>query len=116
MGLMLEPRDEAALAERFGTFIFRLRESKGISAREAAKQIGLSHGRLLNFEHGKDPHTGKPTLPSTELVGKMAGAYGYPKEQLLMLAGYMPWMVNEGEAVDIFGTVHPCVGDCKLPL
>ena len=105
MGLMLEPRDETVLAERFGTFIFRLRESKGMSVREAAKQIGISHGRLLNFEHGKDPHTGKPTLPSAELVGKLAGAYGYPRVRLIILAGYLPWMFEEAQTAQLVDAV-----------
>ncbi|MNR82470.1 hypothetical protein D3C72_132290 [compost metagenome] len=105
MDLMLEPRDEAVLAERFGTFIFRLRESKGISVREAAKQIGISHGRLLNFEHGKDPHTGKPTLPTAALVGKIAVAYGYPDERLLLLAGYLPWIIDDGTTNRLIGAV-----------
>ena len=103
MGFMLEPRDEAILAERFGTFIFRLRESKGMSVREAAKQIGISHGRLLNFEHGKDPHTGKPTLPSAEMVGKISGAYEYPKDRLLLLAGYLPWVLGQAESDALVG-------------
>lgn len=98
---MLEPRDEAVLAERFGTFIFNLRESKGMTVREAAKLVGISHSRLVNFEHGKDPHSGRPTLPAAELVGQIAGAYGYPKGQLLLLAGYLPWMVNEAGAARV---------------
>lgn len=106
MAFMLEPRDEDVLAKRFGIFIFRLRESKGMSVREAAKQIGISHGRLLNFEHGKDPHTGKPTLPGAELVSAIAGAYGYPKGQLLLLAGYLPWIVDELDVHNILATIQ----------
>lgn len=107
---MLEPRDEAILAESFGTFIFNLRESKGMTIREAAKAVGISHSRLVNFEHGRDPHTAKPTLPSAELVGKIAAAYGCPMGQLLLIAGYSPWMVGETGAEAILGLVDGHLG------
>lgn len=103
---MLEPRDEAVLAERFGAFIFSLRESKGMTVREAAKLVGISHSRLVNFEHGRDPHTGKPTLPGAALVVRIAGVYGSPQNQLLLLAGYAPWMLDEGSAARVAAIVR----------
>lgn len=112
---MLEPRDEARLSEHFGTFIFRLRETQGLTVRDAASRMGLTHSRLLNFEHGKDPHTGKPTLPSAEVVVRIAQAYGYPKDRLLILAGYLPWLVDEPAAEGMLEAVQERLGGPNSP-
>lgn len=95
---MLRARDDAEISEKVGALLFRLREAKGLTTRAAASMIGISHSRLVSLEHGRDAHTGKPTLPPSEMVVRIAATYGYPKEQLMMLAGYMPWDLSEEQA------------------
>ncbi|MNS51608.1 Helix-turn-helix domain protein [compost metagenome] len=95
---MLQARDEAELSTRLGALLYRLREAKGLTTRAAASLIGISHSRVVALEHGRDAHTGRPTLPSPELAIRIAATYGYPKEQLLLLAGHAPWQLTEEQA------------------
>lgn len=95
---MVQARDEKKLSERMGQLLYRLREARQLSQREAARQIGISQARLVSLEHGHDLHTGRPTLPSPELTFEIARAYHYPKERLMLLAGYNPWFMDEDEA------------------
>jgi transcriptional regulator with XRE-family HTH domain len=95
---MLRARDDAELSEKFGQLLYRLREAKGLTTRAAASLMGISHSRLVALEHGRDAHTGRPTLPPPELAARIAATYGYPREQMLMLAGHMPWILDEGQA------------------
>lgn len=95
---MLQARDDAELSLSFGALLYRLREAKGLTTRAAASLMGISHSRLVALEHGRDAHTARPTLPSFELANRIAATYGYPKEQLLILAGHLPWQLNEEQA------------------
>jgi transcriptional regulator with XRE-family HTH domain len=94
----MEPRDEAQLSEAFGRLLYRLREGRGLSQRAAARLIGVSQARLASLEQGRHANTGLPTLPSPVLVTKVAQVFQYPREELLLLAGYNPWLLDEGEA------------------
>lgn len=97
---MLQARDEEKLSERFGVRLAQLRESRNLSLRGAAKKIGIGPTRLMSLEQGKDQNTGKPTLPSANLTIDIARAYHVPKEQLLLEAGYLPWMVEAADATE----------------
>lgn len=60
--------------------------------------MGISQTRLVSLENGRDRNTGRPTLPSPELTARIASAYQMPKQHLLLLAGYVPWVLEEAEA------------------
>lgn len=97
---MLEARDETKLSERFGKLIARLREEdpRNLTIRAASKLLGISHTRLRSLEQGAHHETGLPTLPSPELVAKLASLYHIPKQELLLVAGYSPWTVDLDES------------------
>lgn len=95
---MALPRDEHKLSEHFGAFIYSLREARGLSQRAAARLVGVSQPRLVSLEQGRHASTGRPTLPSPDLCVKLAAAYNHPKELVLLVAGYTPWVVNPTEA------------------
>lgn len=94
---MPKARHEETLSEHFGALLFQLREARGLSQRAAAKLVGVSNTRLMSLENGKDKNSGRPTLPSPELTVRIAQAYRVPKDRLLMLAGYLPWLMDEDD-------------------
>lgn len=104
---MIEARDESKLGERFGRLITRLREAdpRGLTVRGAAKLMGISHTRLRSLEQGTHHETGLPTLPTVELVGRIASVYRYPKQELLIQAGFLPWLLDEAEGKQLIGFV-----------
>ena len=109
---MLRARDEEKLSEKVGSLLYRLREAQNLSQRAAAKIIGVSQARLASLEQGRDLHTGRPTLPSAELTARIASAYRYPKERLMLLAGHVPWLldIDDADALVTFATRLPDQG------
>lgn len=107
---MMKPRDDEKLAKRFGDLIYRLREDKNLSQRAAAKRIGISQSRLVSLEQGVHASTGLPTLPTADVAARIASAYGYPREQLLLLAGHAPWLLDEAEAAEVVEAVAVRLG------
>jgi transcriptional regulator with XRE-family HTH domain len=95
---MVKVRDDSKLAERFGDLLLRLRESKKLNQRAAARLIGVTQPRLASLEKGIHVNTGLPTFAPAELVARIAATYGYPRAQLLLLAGHSPWLLDESEA------------------
>lgn len=67
--------------------LIKLRGSE--SGRKAAKRAGISHNYLAILEKGFDPQTKAPINPSPETLMSLAGAYGYPYEELMKIAGYL---------------------------
>lgn len=104
---MVMPRDEHTLSERLGSFLYGLREDRNLSQRAAAKLIGISQARLASLEQGKHTNTGRPTLPSPEVCVRLAAAYGQPKDVVLLLAGYTPWLLNADEAQALIKQISP---------
>ncbi|MEK4427864.1 helix-turn-helix transcriptional regulator [Paenibacillus sp. FSL M7-0802] len=71
------------------TYLRHLREQKGWSLRKAAEEVGVSVSYISLIEKGVHPSTEKPPKISPEILEKFAFAYGVPKEELLMYAGYI---------------------------
>ena len=74
----------------FGEYIYRVRQAKEWSLRDAASRIGIAHSRLDEIEKGIDSHSGKPFVPSYVTVAKIAKAYCLPPDEFFHLAGYQP--------------------------
>lgn len=70
-----------------GAKLRELRLARGLTLRDAGNRLGVSHGRIREFEVGVDHRTGKPVVPSPSLLVKMADVYGFPEDALLALAG-----------------------------
>lgn len=60
-----------------------------LSLREAAKKSGLSHNYLSIVEKGVDPRTGSPVNPTPDTLKKLSEAYGFPYQDLMVIAGYI---------------------------
>lgn len=86
------------ISERFGALLYHLREARGLSQNAAARRAGISQPRLRDYEQGRDPHSGKPTLPPPAVIRDLAKLYQYPEGLLLLMAGYLPRPVDEAEA------------------
>jgi transcriptional regulator with XRE-family HTH domain len=67
----------------FGRRLRELREAAGLSQRELARQVKVSHGLIHHFERGN-------RRPSEELVGTLSRLLGGDTEELGRLAGYVP--------------------------
>jgi transcriptional regulator with XRE-family HTH domain len=89
--------------ESFGDFIYKLRQGRGWTLRELAKQSGISFGRLGEIERGIDAHSGKPFVPSYMAVTRLARAFGLPPADLLRSAGHEPGAELEPEEWDLVG-------------
>lgn len=74
--------------QRFGEVIRELRQRKEWTLRRAAEAVEITHQRLAELERGVARGTSNPTRPTKEVVGRLAIAYGVPRDYLLELAGY----------------------------
>lgn len=72
-----------------GNFIRRIREEKGMSLREFADFLGLSHNYIGNLEKGEDPRNNKPIAPTIDTFIKIAGALKISLEETLKQTGYI---------------------------
>lgn len=78
---------EGSLSD-FGRFIKSRRVDMGLSLREAAKRIQISHNRLAELEKGLSYRTANETRPGRELVLRIAASYALPYEPLMAMAGF----------------------------
>ena len=76
----------------------REREERGLSLREAASKIGISHTYIANLEKGVDPKTGKKFEPTPAVLRKIANFYNISYMKLMFLCGYID------EATDVNAT------------
>jgi transcriptional regulator with XRE-family HTH domain len=77
--------------ETFGLYLKRLRESRGLSLREAAKAADVSSGYLSQVEAGKrgKRKRGQHFAPHPQILRKLAGAYGVRAQDLFDRAGFL---------------------------
>jgi transcriptional regulator with XRE-family HTH domain len=66
-----------------GNLVERRRDELGLSMREAARRIGISPAYLLAIEHGRNPSTGRPPVPSASVLVRIAGALDVDPATLL---------------------------------
>ena len=65
------------------------RKEDGVSLREAAQNIGISHGYLDKLEKGIDSRTGTRNNPTPETLQMIATAYNWDYQYLLKICGYI---------------------------
>lgn len=75
------------MTSELGEFLLKLRG--GMSLRKAAEKSGLSHTYIRDLEVGFNRSTGTDIRPTPETLSKLAEAYDYPYENLMIIAGYM---------------------------
>ena len=76
--------------DSFGAYLRRLRESKGLSLRQAAKDAGVSSGYLSQIEGEKrgKRKTGEHFAPHPQILKQLAEAYHVPAQDLFERAGF----------------------------
>lgn len=67
----------------FGTYIRNLRKERGLTLKELGKATELSHPYLSQIE------TGKRTIPSPDILKRLADSLGVEYEDLLIKAGHI---------------------------
>jgi transcriptional regulator with XRE-family HTH domain len=72
---------------RLGGLLRRRREELGLSAREAARRIGISPSYLIALERGRNPSTGRPPVPSVPVLAAIARVLEIELTTLLDLSG-----------------------------
>lgn len=65
---------------RFGEYILKLREAKDMSAKLAARELGITPQRLCDMEQGRRNFKRKPPM---ELLRRIAAVYDHPFTSLL---------------------------------
>ena len=68
----------------FGAYLREIRETAGLTLREAAEQFGTSFTYLHRLETGK-----RTTPPTTNLIEKVARAYGRDLQEVIRAAGFV---------------------------
>lgn len=102
-----------------GEYLKKLRQERNLSAREAAKRIGISYTRLQELEMGTSRTTGKATSPSTDVLIKIAKGYDQPLPLLLEMAGLSPVSPDErqeAELLKMFRGLSPRGRDLSVAL
>jgi|GEM_PF-639266 len=76
--------------DSFGPYLRRLRESKGLSLRQAAKDAGVSSGYLSQIEGEKrgKRKTGEHFAPHPQILKQLAEVYHVPAQDLFERAGF----------------------------
>lgn len=70
-----------------GAKLRELRQRHGLSQRELARRLGISHTRMGAYERGVAAN-GQPAIPGPGLLAKAAERLEFPYEALLRLAGH----------------------------
>ena len=72
----------------FGRLVRRARHDSGLTLRELANLIGVSHAYVSILEIGRNPKTKQPSKPSPQIVRALANELGLDVNKLLTLAGH----------------------------
>jgi transcriptional regulator with XRE-family HTH domain len=70
--------------QEFGEYMKSLRKSAGLTLAELGEKLGLSHSYLSQIE------TGKKSIPSPDILKKLAELLGKNYVELMDAAGYLP--------------------------
>jgi transcriptional regulator with XRE-family HTH domain len=97
----------------FGKLLRQLRDESGTGIKRLAPELGVSYTYLSKIENDV-------TVPSEELVARMAKYFGYDQDRMLLAAGKVPEEIlqilrdNPDEAVRFlrqrFGAKHESPG------
>jgi transcriptional regulator with XRE-family HTH domain len=77
----------SAVSNELGVLLRSRRGQLGLSIREAARRIGISPSYLLALEHGRNPSTGRPPVPSPPILAAIGRVLGVETAALLDLIG-----------------------------
>ena len=72
----------------FGRLVRLARHESGLTLRELASQIGVSHAYVSILEIGRNPKTHRPSRPSPNIIRALARELDLDANKLLSLAGH----------------------------
>lgn len=75
--------------ENLQDFLIDKRNDLGLSLRNAAQLIGISHSYLSTLEKGIDPRNNTVVKPTPETLQLISKAYKISYEKLMSMAGYI---------------------------
>lgn len=74
---------------KLGEFIKKKRQEQGLTLRELAKRVDLSHSYISQIENGFDPRSGKPITPTIDTIEKLSIGLGLSFKEVLVELGYL---------------------------
>ncbi|WP_063565451.1 helix-turn-helix transcriptional regulator [Paenibacillus sp. O199] len=84
-----------------GELLRELRLAKSWSVRKAGEESGISYPSISNFENGIHSSSKNPIKPSPEQLKKLAAAYNYPYNLLMIKAGYGEFVENKHSELNV---------------
>ncbi len=69
--------------EKFGPFLKKLREEKGLSIKKLSPKLDVTYSYLSKIENGH-------SRPSDQFIEKLAKTLNHDKEELMIKAGKIP--------------------------
>jgi transcriptional regulator with XRE-family HTH domain len=69
--------------KNFGLFLKELRKGKGVSIKKLGPQLDINYSYISKLENSH-------TLPSEDLIKKIAAVFDYDEEELMLRAGKIP--------------------------
>ena len=82
---------------KLSELIIEYRREHGISQRQMASQCSLSTGYISLIEKEINPQTGKPMVPSLDVLNKLAKGMGITLDNLLSVCDDMPVDISATE-------------------
>lgn len=76
------------MENKLGNYLKEKRKKEGMSLRDFADYLNISHTYLSKLENGCDPRTGKPVSPTIETLKQLSHSMGMTLEELLKISGY----------------------------
>lgn len=92
------------LEQEFGEYMKGIRKFAGLTLAELGEMVNLSHSYLSQIE------TGKKSIPSPDVLRKLADALGVTYQELMVKAGhitYMDWFKNSKELEEYSELFYP---------
>ncbi|WP_339198481.1 helix-turn-helix domain-containing protein [Paenibacillus sp. FSL P4-0176] len=89
-----------SLNNQLGELLKELRSKKGWSLRKAGEESGVSYSYISMLEKGLHSSTEKNSKVSPEQLKKLADAYEYPYNMLMIKAGYTESDLNESSLIE----------------
>ena len=80
--------------------IIKYRQEHDISQRQMASQCNLSTGYISLIEKETNPQTGKPMVPSLNVLNKLAKGMSMSIDELLSVCDDMPVNITEKTVLD----------------
>ena len=91
---------EGALTMTLSELIIKYRQEHDISQRQMAAQCNLSTGYISLIEKETNPQTGKPMVPSLNVLNKLAKGMSMSIDELLSVCDDMPVNIAEKTALN----------------